>query len=152
MKLPNYTTTEPNAIIARMFKNNFGDWLKKCKRWIYFFAMSMDCPAKTKNATRGVQLWARRDSNTIPLVGALNQNKKRREGRSFVSAERFEYTPNGLKESLEWDFLSYFESNLYLYVFSVLFFLYFGDFLGSKLHLVRSVLHLLTWLAYFWHT
>ena len=37
-------------------------------------------------------------------------------------------------------------------VFSVLFFLYFGGFLGSQLHLVQSVLPMLTWLAYFWHT
>ena len=33
-------------------------------------------------------------------------------------------------------------------VFSVLFFLYFGGFLGSTLHLVQSVLHMLTCLAY----
>ena len=44
--------------------------------------------------------------------------------------------------------MSYFESNLFLYVFSVLFFLYFGDFLGSTLHLVQSVRHMLKYLAY----
>ena len=37
-------------------------------------------------------------------------------------------------------------------VFSVLFFLYFGGFLGSTLHPVQSVRHMLTYLAYFWHT
>ena len=35
----------------------------------------------------------------------------------FVSAEGFEPSTVGLKESLEWDFLSYFESSLYLLSF-----------------------------------
>jgi hypothetical protein len=44
------------AIIARMFKHQSGDWLKKCRLPVYFFAMSMDYLIKTKNAAMGVPL------------------------------------------------------------------------------------------------
>ena len=70
MKPPNYATTEFTAIIARMFNNQSGGWLKKCEQQI---------------------------TSSLHTMGHFHKIKKRHGRRSFVSAERFELSTNGLK-------------------------------------------------------